>query len=68
MNQNDKFHGAEFEVNAQAITDEKLEGVAGGGLTTNSDDKMRCPNCGAWISEFNYPHNLGYCLPRLQNS
>ena len=68
MNKNDKFHGAEFEVNAQAITDEKLEGVAGGGLTTNSDGKMRCPNCGKWLSSFSDEHRCGDCIPRLQSS
>jgi len=62
MNKNDKFHGAEFEVNTQAISDEELDAVSGGGLTTNSDGKMRCPNCGEWISEFSYPHNLADCL------
>jgi len=31
MNKNDKFHGAEFEVSAQAISDEQLESVSGGG-------------------------------------
>ena len=30
MNKNDKFHGAEFEVNAQAISDEELDAVSGG--------------------------------------
>ena len=30
MNKNDKFHGAEFEVSARAISDEELDSVSGG--------------------------------------
>ena len=61
MNKNDKFHGAEFEVNAQAVTDEKLEGVDGG-FTTNSDGNIRCPNCGNWIPYLDDSHRFAECL------
>ena len=30
MNKNDKFRSAEFDVNAQAISDEELDAVSGG--------------------------------------
>jgi len=45
MNKNDQFHGADFEVSARAISDEKLEGVAGG--YHESCDYQICPYCGA---------------------
>ena len=62
MNKNEKFHGAEFEVNAQAITDEQLDAVSGGGLTTNSDGAVRCPNCSAWLPYFSDCHRYGECV------
>ena len=30
MNKNDKFHGADFEASAQAISDDELDTVSGG--------------------------------------
>ena len=52
MNINDKFHDAEFEVNAQAISDENLEGVSGGYTVlvtnhepSNSEEFSLCPYC-----------------------
>jgi len=68
MNKNDKFHGAEFEVNTQAISDEQLDAVSGGGLTTDSDGAVRCPNCGEWIPYFSDSHRCGDCLLEPQNS
>jgi len=67
MNKNDKFHGAEFEVNTQAISDEELDAVAGG-LTTDKDGCVLCPNCFEWIPYFCDYHRNGVCLPDPQNS
>ena len=69
MNKNDKFHGAEFEVNAQAISDEQLEGVSGG---NSYDGRIICPYCGmlVWVAEF-YSSNhqdIGKCVSDVQNS
>lgn len=41
MNKNDKFHGAEFGVNAQAISDDELDCVAGG----SEEYPFVCPYC-----------------------
>lgn len=66
MNKNDKFHGAEFEVSAQTISDEQLEGVAGGSAS------MVCPYCGmsVWKAEFYFSnhHGIGKCVSDVQNS
>ena len=38
MDKNDPFHGEEFEVNAQAVSDEELAAVAGGhGISETPD-------------------------------
>lgn len=44
MNKNDQFHGAEFEINAQSISDEELNAVTGG-YGELFDEKI-CPYCG----------------------
>ena len=43
MNKNDQFHGAEFEINAQSISDEELEAVSGG---YGEIYGFVCPYCG----------------------
>ena len=50
MNKNDKFQVEEFEVNAQAVTDEKLEGVAGGNSEEGEPYIYSCPVCGEVFS------------------
>ena len=53
MNKNEKFHGADFEVNAPAISDDELDAVSGGyGVTTV------CPKCGATVYGNPTPLNL----------
>ena len=55
MNKNDKFHGAEFEVNAQAISDEELDAVSGG--CDYCEDPLdyhivvQCPYCNVEINK-----------------
>ena len=46
MNKNDKFHGAEFDVSAQAISDEELDAVAGGCEEYDAVE-VWCPYCNA---------------------
>ena len=44
MNKNDKFHGAKFDVSAQAISDEELNTVSGG-WSGWDENLSRCPLC-----------------------
>ena len=58
MNENDKFHSADFEVNSQAISDEELDAVSGG----TDEDHIYCVSCGAVFKhEDNYRFHLEYC-------
>ena len=50
MNKNDKFHGAEFNVSAQAISDEELDAVAGG-CEENDAVEVWCPYCNAKMTQ-----------------
>ena len=59
MNKNDKFRVAEFEVSAQAVTDEKLEGVAGG---YHDYGYKVCPHCGQQIYFNKYHYHVEHCL------
>lgn len=69
MNKNDKFHGEEFEVNAQAISDENLEGVSGGcheycgRPNTDADEETheRCYHCGKLIHPAYFSEHLMVC-------
>jgi len=56
MNKNDQFHGAEFEVNARAISDEEMEAVAGGSMLGE-----RCPYCGDLFYPANYQQHVKAC-------
>lgn len=47
MNKNDKFHCAEFDVNAHAISDEELDAVSGGASDTAYLDESNLP--GGWV-------------------
>jgi len=66
MNQNDKFHGAEFEVNAQAVTDEKLEGVTGG--SEKSNDRSTCPYCNREILTDMLYYHIDICSKNPANT
>ena len=67
MNKNDKFHGTEFEVNAQAISDEELEGVSGG---NGHSGFTPCPYCGMVVARYvvYLYHGIGKCVSDVQNS
>lgn len=62
MNKNDKFHGAEFEVSAHAISDEELDSVAGG--TTNSNFSIYCSYCYRPIPYQEYKKHESECDAR----
>lgn len=64
MNKNEKFHGAEFDVSAQAISDEELDAVSGG---SSYQRYVICPNCGERILRFDSNHFRGLCLDDPQN-
>ena len=66
MNQNDKFHGTEFDANAQAVSDEELDNVAGG-WSGWDENLSRCPFCHRNLVSGTIDGVLYKICPNLQN-
>lgn len=66
MNKNDKFHNADFEVNAHAISDDELDAVAGGCEYRICPHKYtpagkNCPKCGSYVDNSIYDAHVASC-------